>query len=160
MARELGVPAIVGTNDASQKINDGEMITVSCEGKTGFVYKGALKFDTKEIDFGKNSLPKTEAKFILSDPDRAFQLSFYPNNGVGLLRMEFIIMHKVKIHPMALVKYDEVKEKAAKKIIDELTWQFKDKRDFFVEELSRGIAVMAAAFYPKEVIVRLSDFKK
>ncbi|PRX42949.1 phosphoenolpyruvate synthase [Salegentibacter salegens] len=159
VARELGVPAIVGTNDASQKINDGEMITVSCEGKTGFVYKGALKFDTKEIDFGKNSLPKTEAKFILSDPDRAFQLSFYPNNGVGLLRMEFIIMHKVKIHPMALVKYDEVKEKAAKKIIDELTWQFKDKRDFFVEELSRGIAVMAAAFYPKEVIVRLSDFK-
>ncbi|MBZ9632094.1 phosphoenolpyruvate synthase [Salegentibacter sp. LM13S] len=159
VARELGVPAIVGTNDATQKIKDGEMITVSCEGKTGFVYKGALEFETNEIDFGKITLPKTEAKFILSDPDRAFQLSFYPNNGVGLLRMEFIITHKVKIHPMALVKYDEVKETAAKKIIEELTWQYKDKRDFFVEELSRGIAVMAAAFYPKEVIVRLSDFK-
>jgi pyruvate,water dikinase len=159
VARELGVPAIVGTNDATEKIKDGEMITVSCEGKTGFVYKGALEFDTNEIDFGKISLPKTEAKFILSDPDRAFQLSFYPNNGVGLLRMEFIITHRVKIHPMALVNYDKVKEKAAKKIIEELTWQYKDKRDFFVEELSRGIAVMAAAFSPKEVIVRLSDFK-
>ncbi|MBZ9728584.1 phosphoenolpyruvate synthase [Salegentibacter sp. JZCK2] len=159
VARELGVPAIVGTNDATEKIKDGEMITVSCEGKTGFVYKGALEFDQKEIDFGKISLPKTEAKFILSDPDRAFQLSFYPNNGVGLLRMEFIITHKVKIHPMALVKFKEVKEDGAKKIIEELTWQYKDKRDFFVEELSRGIAVMAAAFYPKEVIVRLSDFK-
>ena len=159
VARELGVPAVVGTNDATTKIKDGEMITVSCEGKTGFVYKGALEFDTKEIDFGKISLPKTEAKFILSDPDRAFQLSFYPNTGIGLLRMEFIITHKIKIHPMALVKYDEVKEKAAKKAIDELTWQYKDKRDFFVEELSRGIAVMAAAFHPKEVIVRLSDFK-
>ncbi len=159
VARELGVPAIVGTNDATEKIKDGEMITVSCEGKTGFVYKGALEFNTNEIDFGKISLPKTEAKFILSDPDRAFQLSFYPNNGVGLLRMEFIITHKVKIHPMALVNYDKVKEKAAKKIIEELTWQYKDKRDFFVEELSRGIAVMAAAFSPKEVIVRLSDFK-
>ncbi|APS38760.1 phosphoenolpyruvate synthase [Salegentibacter sp. T436] len=159
VARELGVPAIVGTNDATTKIKDGEMITVSCEGKTGFIYKGALEFDTREIDFGKISLPKTEAKFILSDPDRAFQLSFYPNTGIGLLRMEFIITHKIKIHPMALVKYDEVKEKAAKKAIDELTWQYKDKRDFFVEELSRGIAVMAAAFHPKEVIVRLSDFK-
>jgi len=159
VARELGVPAIVGTNNATEKIKDGEMITVSCEGKTGFVYKGALEFETKEIDFGKISLPKTEAKFILSDPDRAFQLSFYPNNGVGLLRMEFIITHQIKIHPMALVKYDEVKDVGARKIIEELTWQYKDKSDFFVEELSRGIAVMAAAFSPKEVIVRLSDFK-
>jgi pyruvate,water dikinase len=159
VARELGVPAIVGTNDATEKIKDGEMITVSCEGKTGFVYKGVLEFDKNEIDFGKISLPKTEVKFILSDPDRAFQLSFYPNNGVGLLRMEFIITHKVKIHPMALVKFKEVKETGAKKIIEELTWQYKDKRDFFVEELSCAIAVMAAAFYPKEVIVRLSDFK-
>ncbi|SKB59403.1 phosphoenolpyruvate synthase [Salegentibacter holothuriorum] len=159
VARELGVPAIVGTNDATTKIKNGEMITVSCEGKTGFVYKGALQFDTKEIDFEKISLPKTEAKFILSDPDRAFQLSFYPNMGIGLLRMEFIITHKIKIHPMALVKYDEVKEQTARKTIEELTWQYKDKRDFFIEELSREIAVMAAAFYPKEVIVRLSDFK-
>ena len=159
VARELGVPAIVGTTNATTKIKDGEMITVSCEGKTGFVYKDALQFETKKIDFGKIKLPNTEVKFILSDPDRAFQLSFYPNTGVGLLRMEFIITHKIKIHPMALVKYAEVKEKAAKKTIDELTWQYKDKTDFFVEELSRGIAVMAAAFYPKEVIVRLSDFK-
>ncbi|HKL36973.1 MAG TPA: phosphoenolpyruvate synthase, partial [Salegentibacter sp.] len=159
VARELGVPAIVGTYNATEKIKDGEMITVSCEGKTGIVYKGTLEFETKEIDFGKISLPETEAKFILSDPDRAFQLSFYPNTGIGLLRMEFIITHKVKVHPMALVKYDEVKDAGAKKAIDELTWQYKDKRDFFVEELSRGIALMAAAFYPKEVIVRLSDFK-
>ncbi|WP_037316694.1 phosphoenolpyruvate synthase [Salegentibacter sp. Hel_I_6] len=159
VARELGVPAIVGTNNATEKIKDGEMITVSCEGKTGFVYKGALDYDTKEIDFGNISLPKTEAKFILSDPDRAFQLSFYPNNGVGLLRMEFIITHQIRIHPMALVKYDELKDIGARKSIEELTWQYKDKSDFFVEELSRGIAVIAAAFSPKEVIVRLSDFK-
>ncbi|MGM0932296.1 MAG: phosphoenolpyruvate synthase [Bacteroidota bacterium] len=159
VARELGVPAVVGTNDATQIIKDGEEITVSCEGKTGFVYKGKLKFEKKEIDFGKINLPETEVKLILSDPDRAFQLSFYPNNGIGLLRMEFIITHLIKVHPMALVKFDQISDSQTKKTIEELTWQYKDKKDYFVEELSRGLAVMAAAFYPKEVIVRMSDFK-
>ncbi|HSP12428.1 MAG TPA: phosphoenolpyruvate synthase, partial [Salegentibacter sp.] len=159
VARELGVPAVVGTNDATKSIKDGQEITVSCEGKTGFVYKGKLNFEKTEIDFGKIKLPNTEVKFILSDPDRAFQLSFYPNNGIGLLRMEFIITHLIKIHPMALVKFNEIKDVKIKKTIEELTWQYKDKKDYFVDELCRGLAVMAAAFYPKEVIVRMSDFK-
>ncbi|WP_372919884.1 phosphoenolpyruvate synthase [Salegentibacter sp.] len=159
VARELGVPAVVGTNNATKNIKDGQEITVSCEGKTGFVYKDKLKFEKTEIDFGKIKLPDTEVKFILSDPDRAFQLSFYPNNGIGLLRMEFIITHLIKVHPMALVKFEEIKDAGIKKTIEELTWQYKDKKDYFVDELCRGLAVMAAAFYPKEVIVRMSDFK-
>ncbi|CAM4250556.1 phosphoenolpyruvate synthase [Gillisia limnaea] len=160
VARELGVPAVVGTNLATQKIKDGELITVSCaDGNTGSVYKGALKFEEKEIDFSSIKLPKTEAKFILSDPERAFQLSFYPNNGIGLLRMEFIITHMIKIHPMALAKFEEIKDPGVKKSIEELTQNYSKKEDYFIDQLSQGIAVMAAAFYPKEVIVRMSDFK-
>ena len=160
VARELGVPAVVGSHIATQSIKDGDMITVSCvEGKTGFVYKGALKFEKEELDLSNLKLPETEVKFILSDPDRAFQLSFYPNNGVGLLRMEFIITHMVKVHPMALIKYSELKNAEAKKIIAELSAGYESKEDYFVDRLSEGIAVMAAAFYPKEVIVRMSDFK-
>lgn len=160
VARELGVPAVVGTNFATENISDGETITVSCaEGKTGFVYKGKAEFEQKEIDFNSISLPKTEVKFILSDPEKAFQLSFYPNNGIGLLRMEFIITHMVKVHPMALVKFDWVKDPEARKRIEELTENYEDKKEYFIDQLSQGIATMAAAFYPKEVIVRMSDFK-
>ena len=160
VARELGVPAVVGSHVATQSIKDGDMITVSCvEGKTGFVYKGALKFEKQELDLGNLKLPETEVKFILSDPDRAFQLSFYPNNGVGLLRMEFIITHMVKVHPMALIKFSELKNAEAKKLIEELCIGYESKEDYFVDRLAEGIAVMAAAFYPKEVIVRMSDFK-
>ncbi len=160
VARELGVPAIVGTNDATLKIKDGEIITVSCaEGKTGFVYKGALEFEEKRIDFSTIKLPKTEVKFILSDPERAFQLSLFPNNGVGLLRMEFIITHMIKIHPMALVNFDQIKDIEVKNEIANLTRNYPQKEDYFIDELSQGIAVIAAAFYPKEVIVRMSDFK-
>lgn len=160
VARELGVPAVVGTHFATQNIKDGEMITVSCvEGKTGSVYKGALKFEKEELDLSGLHLPKTEAKFILSDPERAFQLSFYPNNGVGLLRMEFIITHMVKVHPMALIKFHELKNSETKKMILELCAGYEDKEEYFVDQLARGIAMMAAAFYPKEVIVRMSDFK-
>ncbi len=160
VARELGVPAIVGTNEATIKIQDGEIITVSCaEGKTGFVYKGALEFDEKRIDFTTINLPKTEVKFILSDPERAFQLSMFPNNGVGLLRMEFIITHMIKIHPMALVNFDQIKDMEIKKTIQELTRNYSQKEDYFIDQLSQGIAVIAAAFYPKEVLVRMSDFK-
>ena len=160
VARELGVPAVVGTNFATENISDGETITVSCvEGKTGFVYKGKAAFEQKEIDFSGISLPKTEVKFILSDPEKAFQLSFYPNNGIGLLRMEFIITHMVKVHPMALVKFDWVKDPEARKHIEELTENYENKTEYFIDQLSQGIATMAAAFYPKEVIVRMSDFK-
>ncbi len=160
VARELGVPAVVGSGAATRNIKDGEMITVSCvEGQTGFIYQGELKFETQEIDFGEIKMPNTEAKLILADPERAFQLSFYPNNGVGLLRMEFIITHMVKVHPMALIKFDELKDEEAKKEISHLTRNYQQKEEYFVDQLSQGIATIAAAFYPKEVIVRMSDFK-
>ncbi|MCC8360688.1 phosphoenolpyruvate synthase [Salinimicrobium sediminilitoris] len=160
VARELGVPAVVGSGAATGNIKDGEIITVSCvEGQTGFIYQGELKFETQEIDFGEIKMPTTEAKLILADPERAFQLSFYPNNGVGLLRMEFIITHMVKVHPMALIKFDELKNEEAKKEISHLTRNYPQKEEYFVDQLSQGIATIAAAFYPKEVIVRMSDFK-
>ena len=160
VARELGVPAVVGSYYATQNIKDGETVTVSCaEGKTGFVYKGKLEFEKIELDFDQVKLPKTEAKLILSDPEKAFQLSFYPNNGVGLLRMEFIITHMVKVHPMSLIRFEELKDREAKKLVEELTVNYEKKEDYFIDQLSQGIASMAAAFYPKEVIVRMSDFK-
>ena len=160
VARELGVPAIVGCGDATQRIKDGTIITLSCaQGKTGYIYKGELAFEEKEIDFHNIKMPNTEVKMILADPENAFPLSFYPNNGVGLLRMEFIITHNVKVHPMALVKFDQLKDISLKKEISEITKTYKDKNEYFIDKLSQGIATIAAAFYPKEVIVRLSDFK-
>ncbi len=160
VARELGVPAIVGTNSATRGIKDGQTITVSCaEGKTGYVYDGALEFIEEKINFGRIKMPKIEAKMILSDPEKAFHFSFYPNDGIGLLRMEFIITHAIKIHPMALVRYEEIEDFKIKNEIEVLTKEYHNKKDYFVDKLSQGIATMAAAFYPKEVIVRMSDFK-
>src|SRR5690606_4121367 len=160
VARELGVPAVVGSNYATQNIKDGQLITISCaEGKIAYVFEGALPFIEEEIDFSNVEMPRTEVKLILSDPEQAFQYSFYPNNGVGLLRMEFIIAHNIKIHPMALVKYNELKNVSEKETIASITGEYNNKSDYFIEKLSEGIATMAAAFYPKEVIVRTSDFK-
>ena len=160
VARELGVPAIVGCGNATTTIKDGTTITLSCaQGKTGFVYKGKCKFEKEEIDFSNINMPKTEVKMILADPENAFQLSYYPNNGVGLLRMEFIITHHVKVHPMALVKFNDIKESSVKRKIMNITKGYDNKQDYFVDKLSQGIATITAAFYPKEVIVRLSDFK-
>ena len=160
VARELGVPAIVGCGNATSTIKDGELITISCaEGKTGYIYQGACKFEEEEIDFSHIHLPKTEAKMILADPENAFQLSYYPNNGVGLLRMEFIITHLVKIHPMALVKFDMITDASIQKKILTITRGYVDMKNYFIDKLSQGVATIAAAFYPKEVIVRLSDFK-
>ena len=160
VARELGVPAVVGCGDATQTIANGHVITISCaEGKTGYIFKGNLPFEKKEINFSNIQMPKTEMKFILADPEKAYQLSFYPNNGVGLLRMEFIIMHTIKIHPMALVNFNKIKDKAIRNEIEKLTVNYPNKEDYFVDQLAQGIATIAAAFYPKEVIVRMSDFK-
>jgi len=161
VARELGVPAIVGCGDATEKIVDGEMITVSCcEGKTGFVYKGKLAFKETEMDFSNIKKPETtEVMLIAGDPDKAFKLSFYPNDGVGLMRIEFIITHAIQIHPMALVKFNELKDAAVKQKIEELTHHYPDKEKYFVDKLAQGVATIAAAFYPKDVIVRMSDFK-
>jgi pyruvate, water dikinase len=161
VARELGVPAIVGCGDATEKITDGEMITVSCcEGKTGFVYKGKLAYKETELDFSHIKKPATtEVMLIAGDPEKAFKLSFYPNDGVGLMRIEFIITHTIQIHPMALVKFNELKDAAVKQKIEELTHHYPDKRNYFVDKLAEGVATIAAAFYPKDVIVRMSDFK-
>jgi len=161
VARELGVPAIVGCANATDKITDGEMITVSCcEGKTGFVYQGKLSFKVTDLDFSSIKKPETtEVMLIVGDPDKAFELSFYPNDGVGLMRIEFIITHSVQIHPMALVKFNELKDAVAKQKIEELTHHYPDKEKYFIDQLSQGVATIAAAFYPKDVIVRMSDFK-
>jgi pyruvate,water dikinase len=161
VARELGVPAIVGCGDATEKINDGEMITVSCcEGKTGVVYRGKLSFKETSLDFSNIKKPDaTEVMLIAGDPDKAFKLSFYPNDGVGLMRIEFIITHAIQIHPMALVKFDALKDDAVKQKIEALTHHFPNKEKYFVDKLAEGVATIAAAFYPKDVIVRMSDFK-
>jgi pyruvate,water dikinase len=161
IARELGVPAVVGTGNATAAISDGQLITVSCcEGKTGFVYEGRLDYQETELDFSRTKMPEhTEAMLIAGDPEKAFQLSFYPNRGVGLMRMEFIITHTVQVHPMALLKFDEIKDEAVKRKIEALTRHYANRQDYFVDKLSQGIATIAAAFYPKTVIVRMSDFK-
>ncbi|MBZ5856318.1 phosphoenolpyruvate synthase [Flavihumibacter profundi] len=161
VARELGVAAVVGCGDATTNISDGETITVSCcEGKTGFVYRGKLNTKETTLDFTETKKPEgTEVMLIAGDPDQAFELSFYPNDGVGLLRMEFIITHAVQIHPMALVKFDKLKDPSVIKKIETLTHHYPDKRKYFIDKLSQGIATIAAAFYPKTVIVRMSDFK-
>jgi len=161
VAREIGVPAIVGCGNATEKIMDGEMITVSCcEGKTGFVYKGKLEIIETTLDFTHIKKPETtEVMLIAGDPDKAFKLSFYPNDGVGLMRIEFIITHAIQIHPMALVKFSQLKDESVKQKIEALTHHYPDKEKYFVDKLSQGVATMAAAFYPKDVIVRMSDFK-
>jgi pyruvate,water dikinase len=161
VARELGVPAVVGCGDATGKISEGDMITVSCcEGRTGYVYKGKLEFIETEFDFTRFKKPESvEIMLIAGDPDKAFELSFFPNDGVGLMRIEFIITHFIQVHPMALVKFNELKDEEVKKKIGELTNHYADKEKYFVEKLSEGVATIAAAFYPKDVIVRMSDFK-
>ena len=161
VAREQGVPAIVGCKNATSAVKDGRMITASCgEGSTGYVYDGQLNFVKNEIDVSKIKRPgSTKVMLILADPDKAFQASFYPNDGVGLLRLEFIITHFIQAHPMALVNFDLLKDEAARQKIMNLTQGYADKKDFFVDKLSQGVATIAAAFYPKDVIVRMSDFK-
>jgi pyruvate,water dikinase len=161
VARELGVPAIVGAAGATDKIRNGDTITVSCcEGRTGFVYEGKASWTEDTIDLSKIKLPlTTRPMLIVGDPEKAFDLSFYPSAGVGLLRMEFIISSFIKVHPMALVKFNELKDNEAKQRISDLTRRYSDKTKFFIDELAAGIAIVAAAFYPREVIVRTSDFK-
>ncbi len=161
VARELGVPAVVGTGDATEKVKDGEWITVSCcEGRTGFVYKGKVEYRETTLDLSKINKPKaTEVMMIIGDPGQAFKWARYPNDGVGLMRMEFIITHFVQIHPMALVKFNDLKDEVAKKRIEQITYHYPDKEKYFIDKLSQGISTIAAAFYPKDVIVRMSDFK-
>jgi len=160
VARELGVAAVVGTTNATTKIKDGQLITVSCaEGDEGRVFEGKLNWEEKEINLVNTRIPKTHPMFILADPNKALLLSFYPNAGVGLMRMEFVINNSIQIHPMALVKFDELKDEKAKQEIETLTVNHPDKKEYFIDKLSQAIAFVAAAFHPKDVIVRMSDFK-
>ena len=160
MARELGTVAVVGCGDATSVIKNGQEITVSCaEGKDGNIYEGLLKWEIKEQDFSHLALPKTDPMFILADPERAFDLSFYPNKGVGLMRMEFAISNTIKIHPNALCEPEKVTDEATISKIKELTKGYQNGVDYFVEKLAEAVSTVAAAFYPKDVIVRMSDFK-
>ncbi len=160
VAREIGALAVVGTGNGTQNIKDGEMITVSCaKGNTGIVYDGLLKWEEKEIDIAAIKKPRTKVLLILAHPDEAYQYSLLPNDGVGLMRMEFIISNTIGIHPMALKRFNDITDQAVKEKIGKLTLQYKIKEDFFVQKLAEATAKMAATFYPKEVIVRMSDFK-
>ncbi len=160
VAREVGAAAIVGTINATQVIKDGQDVTISCtEGDTGIVYKGILKWQEKELDLKNLKKPKTQTMLILADPDQAFKLSFYPAIGVGLMRLEFVINNVIQIHPMALKHYDKIQDLQVKEKIEKLTHHFHNKEDYFIQKLAESVAKIAAAFYPNDVIVRMSDFK-
>jgi pyruvate,water dikinase len=160
VSRELGIPCIVGTETGSKDIKPGKEYTVSCaEGEVGNVYDGKLKYEVNKTNIKALKRPKTKMMMNVGEPDFAFLNSFIPNEGVGLARLEFIISNHIKIHPLALVNYNNLKDKQLKKKIDKLTVEYKDKKKFFIDELAEGVGMITAAFYPKDVIVRLSDFK-
>jgi len=160
VARELGTVAVVGSGNATKVIETGDEITVSCaDGKDGNIYEGLLKWTVEEQDFSKLTLPKTSAMLILADPERAFELSNYPNNGVGLLRLEFAISNSIPIHPLALCEPEKITNKELQTEIKKITGNYEDGKEYFVDHLAESVAMVAAAFYPKDVIVRLSDFK-
>lgn len=160
VSRELGIPCVVGTNNGSKLIIKGKEITVSCaEGEAGFVYEGKIPFKLERTDLKNIKRPKTKIMMNIAEPDLAFSHSQIPNDGVGLARLEFIINNYIKIHPLALLNYNKITDKNLKKKIDDLTVGYKNKADYFVDRLAQGVAMITAAFYPKDVIVRLSDFK-
>jgi len=160
VSRELGIPAVVGTGDATDKIDTGRDITLSCaEGEEGYVYDGILDFEVEEISLEDIAETRTRIMMNIASPSAAFRWWRLPAKGVGLARMEFIINNIIKIHPMALVRYDDLDDKKVKKRIRELTRGYDDKTEYFVDHLSRGIAKIAASQYPEPVIVRMSDFK-
>ena len=160
VSRELGLPAVVGTGNATELLHDEQEVTVSCaEGDQGFVYEGIGAYEVEELALA--DLPQTETRIMLNlaNPAAAFRWWRLPADGVGLARMEFVVSNHIKVHPMALVHFDRLDDEHAKREIAELTRGYDDKADYFVERLARGLARIAAAQYPKPVIVRLSDFK-
>lgn len=160
IARELGIPAVVGTLDATEKLRDNQVITVSCaQGDSGLVFDGQQKWKEETISLDTLKPTRTNPMLILADPGKAPFYSTFPNQGVGLLRMEFIISNSLQVHPMALAKYDSLPETPEKKQIEIITANHTDKKQFFVEKLSEAISMVAASFYPKDVILRMSDFK-
>lgn len=159
IARELGIPAIVGCGDATGKLTDGETVTVSCaEGETGYVYQGELDFEIKRSAVDELPLLPTKVMMNVGNPDRAFDFAQIPNEGVGLARLEFIINKMIGIHPKALLNFDAQSDELKAEITDRIRG-YKDPIDFYVSKLTEGIATIASAFWPKRVIVRMSDFK-
>ena len=160
VSRELGIPCVIGTSDATEKIADDTLLTVSCaEGNEGHVYEGELKFKVTTTNVKDLDRPKTKMMMNIGSPDQAFQYAAIPNDGVGLAREEFIINSHIKIHPLALLHFDKVKDKKARQAITEITAGYTDKSQFFVDKLAEGIATIGAAFHPSPVIIRFSDFK-
>ena len=160
VSRELGIPAVVGTGTGTKVLKTGQMVTVSCaEGEQGGGYRGAIPFTVTKVNLKHLKTPKTQMMMIVGEPDQAFHFAATPNQGVGLARLEFIISNYVRIHPLALVHYGHLKDKRAQQQIAKITAHEPDKLKYFVDQLAYGIARIAAAFYPNDVIVRLSDFK-
>jgi pyruvate, water dikinase len=160
VSRELGIPAIVGTQNATEKIKDGQMVTIDCSGgEVGVIYNGEVLFEVKKIEI--EEIPKLETKIFMNvgNPDEAFGFAQLPSDGVGLARLEFIINTSIQIHPMALIDINKVEDKTVYKNIEDLTFGYKDKTQFFVEKLAQEAGTIAAAFYPRPVIIRMSDFK-
>jgi len=159
VSRELGLPCIIGTNNATRIIRSGKPVTVDCsEGDEGCVYEGALGYDVKRVNI--KNIPKTRTKIMMNVglPESAMEQSSIPNSGVGLAREEFIITSSIRIHPLALIDYPRV-DSTVKHKIDSMTYGYSDKKQYFIDKLAEGIATIAAAFYPNDVIMRFSDFK-
>lgn len=167
ISRELGIPCVIGTGDGTSRLKQVTKVTIDCSEGTGRIYEGLLKYRVDELKLDSIPVTKTKIMMNVGVPEKAFTQSQIPNDGVGLAREEFIINSHIGIHPLALIEYQELKNKAKSnekiakviKIIDEKSINYKDKIEFFVDNLARGIAKIAAAFYPNDVIVRMSDFK-
>ncbi len=160
VARELGTVAVVGTGNASQVLKDHQQVTVSCaQGSTGMIYEGYLRWEEQTVDIGALPQPRTKPLLILGDPQQAFRLAAFPAQGVGLMRLEFVINNSVRVHPLALKYFEQVKDEEARTLIEDLCINHPQKEEYFVQKLAEGIATIAAAFYRREVIVRTSDFK-
>jgi pyruvate,water dikinase len=160
VSRELGIPAVVGTERGTTTVPDGGEVTVSCaEGEEGRVYRGVLKTHVERTDLSATKRPHTRIMLNVGNPAEAFSLSFLPNDGVGLARLEFIISSHVRAHPMALLHPERIADPKERVEIERLTEGYADRGQYFVDRLAEGAAMIAAAFWPKEVIVRLSDFK-
>ncbi len=160
VSRELGLPAVVGTGNATQLLHDEQEVTVSCaEGEQGFVYEGFADFDAEELDLARIPNTRTQVMLNLANPAAAFRWWRIAADGVGLARMEFVVSNQIKIHPMALVRYDTLADESAKRQIADITQGYQQKTEYFVDRLARGLGRIAAGYYPSPVIVRMSDFK-
>lgn len=160
ISRELGIPCVVGTKNATQKTKQGQMVTVSCaEGETGYIYNGLVDYQIKKTNLKTIKKPKTKIMMNIGNPEMAMQQSFIPNDGVGLAREEFVISEYIKVHPLALINFAKIKDPKVKQQIEKMTAGYENKKQFYIDKMSQGVGRIAASFYPKDVIVRLSDFR-